>query len=113
MTMVKMARNLGWSGIHFFYFGRPFLGICHLLLSLIGVLGIMSLYLIFILFGNAQYFHVLLITALTMILALPISIIAGILLSIYWSYKTDEDFNAAYHLEKTQDEVSENTEATD
>ena len=95
ITMVKLAKYMGWSGLHFFHFGRPFPGICHLLFSLIGILGVLMLsYLVF--FGPEEGFIAYLMYMSAAIIPLLLSILGGILYSVYWSIHSDEDFEAAF-----------------
>ena len=95
LTMIKLARYMGWCGLHFFHFKRPFLGICHVMLSLIGILGIMSLpFLIF--FGDEACFEMYLTCVSASVVLLLVSVFGGILYSMYWSIHSDEEFDAAF-----------------
>lgn len=102
-TMIKLARRFGWSGLHFFHFGRPFWGMIHLLLSFIGLSGMISLFYIFIFAENPEgYLYI----AMSLIPAFMISVLGGILYSIYWTVHDDETFAAVFPPEKKDAEIS-------
>lgn len=102
-AMIKLSFTWGWSGIHFFVFHRPIRAILHLFFSIIGIIGIMSISFI-ILFANPTHFKLLLQIASLMTLGLIISIGVGIINAIYWSLKSDQDFDAIY---KKNNEIEE------
>lgn len=92
-TMIFLAKYLGWSGWHFFHFNKPFLGMLHLLLSIVGLIGAASLLYIVLLVDNAElYFRI----ACYMIPAFLVSVLSGVICSFYWSLKDDESFQRAY-----------------
>ena len=92
-SMITLARFMGWSGWHYFHFGKPFLGALHLVFSLIGITGIVSIFYI-LLFATEP--ELLLRIALALIPGLLISVFSGIVCSFYWSVHSDEDFRKAY-----------------
>ena len=92
-TMISLARFMGWSGWHYFHFGKPFLGALHLFLSLIGLAGAVAV-LYILLFAEEP--ELLLRIALALIPAFLISVFAGIVCSLYWSVHSDDEFRAAY-----------------
>ena len=91
--MIELSKYMGWSGWHFFHFGKPVLGMLHLILSFIGIVGAASCFFI-LRFADEPGF--LLKIALYLIPAIFISTLSGILNSLYWSVHSDDDFRAAY-----------------
>lgn len=108
-SMITLSRWFGWSGLHFFIFGKPFLGGLHLLLSLTGILGAASLFFILMLADNPERY---LYIAMCLIPALPVAVLSGLVCSFYWMLHDDEYFAQVYPNKKAQDiksvDISEN-----
>ena len=94
-AMVKISLLLGWSGLHFFLFRRPFFAALHLFLAIIGIVGASSIFFIIFL-ADQNHITLLLTVATAMTIALLLSILGGVINAFYWSLKSDEDFNQAY-----------------
>lgn len=94
-TMIALSRYMGWSGWHFFLFRKPFLGFCHLLFSVVGILGMLSFVFLFF-FGAGECCVMYLLYASCAVVLLLASIFCGVLYSLYWSIRSDEDFKAAF-----------------
>lgn len=79
--------------MHYFHFHKPFLGILHLIFSIIGIIACGSIgYIILYVQEPKLYLQI----AIGSISALLLSIISGIICSLYWTMHTDSEFRAAY-----------------
>lgn len=101
-AMIKLASSFGWSGLHYFHFGKPFWGTIHLLLSIIGIVGACSLTYLFIFCDNPGLY---LRVAIALIPALLISILSGVICSLYWTMHDDDCFYSVYPEKEKEEKV--------
>ncbi|MBO5766739.1 MAG: hypothetical protein J6S24_10645 [Lentisphaeria bacterium] len=103
-SMIFLAKYFGWSGLHYFHFKKPFLGVIHLLCAVAGGVGFVSLiYLILLVKHPEKYLQI----AMWLIPLLFLSALSGVICSLYWSLKDDESFQKSYPAEQQEAESAE------
>ncbi len=92
-TMILLSKYFGWIGWHYYYFKKPLLAVLHTILGVAGLIGAASmLYIVLYVDRPETLFRI----ATGMLTVGLLSVLSGVICSVYWSFHNDNDFEKAY-----------------